>query len=106
MMVDAIMCCLPLPGKDDVVLFNGVLDYIGSCQHLLSMFFSVSLDMMDLCHMGSPLHLSIIHLRRRVLEGHQMSFDHPPYLGFKFHYPGEEPKHNGGTMPDRLGSLV
>ena len=35
-----------------------------------------------------------------------MSFDHPPYPGFKFHYPGEELKHDGGTMPDHLGSLV
>ena len=35
-----------------------------------------------------------------------MSFNHPPYLGFKFHYPGKESKCNGGTMPDRLCSLV
>ena len=35
-----------------------------------------------------------------------MSFDHPPYLGFKLHYPGKEPKRDGGTMPDCLGRLV
>ena len=35
-----------------------------------------------------------------------MSFDHPPYPGFKFHYPGKKPKRDGGTMPDRLGGLV
>ena len=35
-----------------------------------------------------------------------MSFDHPPYPGFKLHYPGKETKHNGGTMPDHLHSLV
>ena len=35
-----------------------------------------------------------------------MSFDHPPYLGFEFHYPGKETKRNGGTMPDCLCGLV
>ena len=35
-----------------------------------------------------------------------MSFDHPPYLEFKFRYPGKETKCDGGTMPDRLRSLV
>ena len=35
-----------------------------------------------------------------------MSFDHPPYPGFKFHYPGKELKCNSGTMPDHLHSLV
>ena len=35
-----------------------------------------------------------------------MSFGHSPHLGLKFHYPGEETKCNGGTMPDRLCSLV
>ena len=35
-----------------------------------------------------------------------MSFDHPPYPGFKLHYPGKETKCNGGTMPDCLHSLV
>ena len=41
-----------------------------------------------------------------MLEGLQTSFDHPPYLGFKFHYPGKEPKRDGGTMPDHLSGLV
>ena len=35
-----------------------------------------------------------------------MSFDHPPYPGFKLHYPVKEIKHDGGTMPDHLRSLV
>ena len=35
-----------------------------------------------------------------------MSFDHSPHPGFKFHNPGEEMKCDGGTMPDRLRSLV
>ena len=61
-MVDTVMGHLPLPGKDHVVLLDGVLDYIGRRQHFLSMLFSVGLDMTDLCRMGSPFHLSIIHL--------------------------------------------
>ena len=35
-----------------------------------------------------------------------MSSDHPPYPGFQFHYPGKEPKRDGGPMPDRLRCLV
>ena len=35
-----------------------------------------------------------------------MSSDHPPYPGFKFHYPGKEMERDGGTMPDRLRGLV
>ena len=35
-----------------------------------------------------------------------MSFNHPPYPGFKLHYPGKETKCDGGTMPDRLHGLV
>ena len=62
MTVDTVICCLPLPSEDDVVLFNGVLDYIGRRQDLLSMLLGVGLDMTDLCCMGSPLHLSIVHL--------------------------------------------
>ena len=60
--VNTIVCRLPLPGKDDVVLFDGILDYIGRCQDLLSMPLSVGLDTTDLCRMGSPFHLSIVHL--------------------------------------------
>ena len=52
----------PLPGEDHVVLLNGVLDHVDGRQYFLSMFLGISLDMMDLCRMGSPLHLSIIHL--------------------------------------------
>ena len=52
----------PLLGEDNIVLLDGVLDHIGGCQHLLSMLLGVGLNTMDLCHMGSPLHLSIIHL--------------------------------------------
>ena len=60
--VNTVVCCLPLPGEDDIVLFNGVLDYVGRGQNLLSMLLGVGLDMTDLCRMGSPLHLSVIHL--------------------------------------------
>ena len=60
--VDTIVCRLPLLREDDIVLLNGILDHVGGGQHLLLMLFSVGLNAMDLCHMGSPLHLSIIHL--------------------------------------------
>ena len=62
MTVDTVVCHLPLLRKDDIILLNGVLDHIGHRQNLLSMLFGVSLDMTNLCHMGSPLHLSIVHL--------------------------------------------
>ena len=61
-MVDSIMHRLPLLGEDDVVLLNGILDHVGGGQHLLSMLFGVGFNATDLCHMGSPLHLSIVHL--------------------------------------------
>ena len=87
-MVDTIVRHLPLLREDDVVLLDGILDHIGGCQHLLSMLLSVSLNTMDLCRMGSPLHLSIVNLKGRVSEGLQSSFDHPPHPGFKLHYSG------------------
>ena len=62
MTVNAVVRRLPLLREDDIVLLDGVLDYIGRRQHFLSMLFSVGLDMTDLCRMGSPFHLSIIHL--------------------------------------------
>ena len=61
-MVDTVMCRLPLLREDDVVLLDSVLDHIGSRQHLLSMLLGGGLDTTDLCHMGSPFHLSIVHL--------------------------------------------
>ena len=61
-MVDMAMCFFPLLGEDDVVLLNGILDYIGGRQHLLSMLLGIGLNTTNLCHMGSPLHLSIVHL--------------------------------------------
>ena len=61
-MIDMVMCHLPFLGEDDVVLLDGILDYIGGRQHLLSMLLGIGLNMTNLCHMGSPLHLSIIHL--------------------------------------------
>ena len=60
-MVDVVVCRLPLLRENDILL-NGILDHIGRCQYLLLMLLGVSLDMMDLSRMGSPLHLSIIHL--------------------------------------------
>ena len=35
-----------------------------------------------------------------------MSFNHPPYPGFKLHYPRKETERDGGTMPDHLCGLV
>ena len=60
--VNTIVRRFPLLSEDNIVLFNGVLDHVGGRQNLLSMLFSVGLNTMDLCRMGSPLHLSIIHL--------------------------------------------
>ena len=60
--VDTVVCCFPLPGEDDVVLFDGVLDHVGGRQNLLSMLFGVGLDTTDLSRMGSPLYFSIVHL--------------------------------------------
>ena len=60
--INVVVCHLLLPGEDDVVLFDGVLDYVSGRQNLLSMLFGFSLNMTDLCCMGSPLHLSIVHL--------------------------------------------
>ena len=67
--VDTVMHHLPLLPEDHVVLLDGVLNGVGSHQDLLTMLLSVSLDTMDLCCMGSPFYLSIVHLKRRVLEG-------------------------------------
>ena len=60
--VDAVMRCLPLPSEDDIVLFDDVLDHVGRRQYLLTMLLGIGLNTMNLCHMGSPLHLSIVHL--------------------------------------------
>ena len=57
-----VVCRLSLLGEDDVVLLNGILDHVGHGQYLLLMLLGIGLDMTDLCHMGSPLHLSIVHL--------------------------------------------
>ena len=35
-----------------------------------------------------------------------MSSNHPPYPGFKFHYPGKESERDGSTMPNRLHGFV
>ena len=56
------MCCLLLPREDDVVLFDGVLNHVGHSQNLLLVFLCVGLNTMDLCRVGSLLHLSIVHL--------------------------------------------
>ena len=61
--VDTVVCRLPLPREDDIILLDGVLDYVGRSQHLLSMLLGVSLNTTDLRCVGSPLHLSIVHLR-------------------------------------------
>ena len=59
--VDAVMRHLPLLAEDDVVLLNGVFNHVGRHQDLLLMLLGVSLDTTDLCRMGSPFHLGIVH---------------------------------------------
>ena len=54
---------LPLLAEDHIVLLDGVFNRVGSRQDLLVMLLGISLDMTDLCRMGSPLHFSIIHLQ-------------------------------------------
>ena len=61
-MVDLLVCHLPLVGKDDVVLFDGILDHVGRRQDLLLMLLSIGLSTTDLRRMGSPFYLSIVHL--------------------------------------------
>ena len=63
MTVDPVMHRLPPPGEDDIVLFDGILDYVGRRQHLLAILLSVCLNLTNLGRMGSPFHLCIIHLR-------------------------------------------
>ena len=81
-------------------------DSVGSRQDLLAMLLGVGLDTTDLCHMGSPFHLGIVHLQEQSVRKIQPSFGHSPHPGFKFQYPGEEPERDGNPMPDRLGCLV
>ena len=52
------------------------------------MFLGIGLDTTNLCHMGSPFHLSIAHLQEQSVRKIQPSFGHSPHPGFKFHYPG------------------
>ena len=60
--VYTIVCRLPLLTEDHVVLLDGIFDRVGSTQNLLTVLLGVSLDTMNLSRMGSPFHLSIIHL--------------------------------------------
>ena len=60
--VDAVVRRLLLLPEDHIVLLDGIFDCAGSRQDLLTMLLSVGLDTTDLCHMSSPLHLSIVHL--------------------------------------------
>ena len=43
---------------------------------------------------------------KESVRGLQTSSDHPPYPGFKLHYPGKETECDSGTMPDCLCGLV
>ena len=70
------------------------------------MLLGVGLDTTDLCRMGSPFNLGIVHLKEQSVRKTQPSFGHSPHPGFKSHYPGEEPERDGGSMPDRLSCLV
>ena len=87
-MVDPVMGCLPLFGGDHVVLLDGVLNNVGSGQHLLSVLLGVHLDPTDLGSMGSPFYLCIIHLQEMELVGYQEVYSLFSYLGFQLHYPG------------------
>ena len=78
-----LMHCLPLLGEDYVVLLDGVLNDVGCGQHLLSVLLGIRLDPLDLGSMGSPLHLSIIHLQEIELAGYQEVYSLFSYLGFK-----------------------
>ena len=60
--VDTVVCHLPLLPEDHVVLLDRVFYGVGRCQDLLTMLLSVGLDTADLCRMGSPFNLGIIHL--------------------------------------------
>ena len=86
--VDMIVHHLPLPGKDHVVLLDRGFNGVGRCQDLLTMFLGVGLDMTNLCRMGSPFNLGIVHLKEQSVRKIQLSFGHPPHPGFQSHYPG------------------
>ena len=62
MTVNAVMHHLPLLPEDHIVFLDGVFNSVGCGQDLLTMLLGVGLDMMNLCHMSSPFHLSIVHL--------------------------------------------
>ena len=87
-MIDPVMHHLPLLGKDDVVLLDGVLDHVGGGQHLLSVLLGICLNPMDLGSMGSPFHLCIVHLQEIELVGYQEAYSLFSYPGFQLHYPG------------------
>ena len=53
---------LPLLPEDHVVLLDRVFNGVGRCQDLLTMLLGVGLDTTNLCRMGSPFYLSIVHL--------------------------------------------
>ena len=105
-MINMVVRHLPLLAKDHIVLLDGILDGVCSRQGLLTMFLGIGLDTTNLCRMGSPFYLSIIHLQEQSVRKIQPSFGHSPHLGFKFHYPGKEPECDGGPMPDCLYGLV
>ena len=61
--IDVLVRCLPLLREDNVILLNGILNDVGCGQHLLSILLGIRLDLTDLSPMGSPLHLSVVHLQ-------------------------------------------
>ena len=65
MTINAIVCRLPLLGEDHIVLFNHVLDPVGSSQDLLTVLLSIRLNLTDLGPVGPLLPFSIVHLKER-----------------------------------------
>ena len=62
-MIDVLMRRLPFLREDHIILLNCVLDNVGCGQNLLSILLGVHLNPSDLSPMGSPLHLSVVHLQ-------------------------------------------
>ena len=86
--VNPIMHHLPLPGKDDVVLQDYILDPVHGQQHLLIVLLGIHLDLTDLGPMGSPLLLCVVNLEKNVSRATKRPYVHFSHPGFQFHNPG------------------
>ena len=103
----SIQSCVASHFSEKITLFFSMVSWImlvvvkTSCR-----CFSASASIQQICVVWALHSTSASSTYRRVLEGHQKSFDHSPHPGLKFHDPREETKHDGGTMPNRLRGLV